>query len=93
VKEQFEEISSRKTTNRNKSDTNWNNDEIATMLDIVNENMEQVEGNFIFNHAGGDRLLPFDNHTLEIIPKRKYFCHSAILYCKGRCYKMLFAKF
>jgi hypothetical protein len=72
VKEQFDKISSRKT-NRNKSGTNWNNDEIATMLDIVNENMEQVEGNFIFNHAGGDVLLPFDNHTLDSIPTRKYF--------------------
>jgi hypothetical protein len=73
VKEQFEETSSHKTTNNNKSGTNSNNDEIAAMLDVVNENMEQVEGNFIFNHAGGDRLLPFDNNTLENIPMRKYF--------------------
>jgi hypothetical protein len=72
VKEQFEGTSSRKTTNRKKPGTNWNNEEIATMLDIANESMEQVEGNFMFKHAGSDRLFPFDYHTLQNIPVRKY---------------------
>jgi hypothetical protein len=89
VREQFEVTSNRsskpsKMPKHNKSGTNWNNEEIATMLGMVNANMEPVEGNFIFNHAGGDRLLPFDNHTMQNIPRSKYsLLYLVIPYYKG----------
>lgn len=75
VYEQFEDIAqtkskSDKKSNRNKS-VNFSNDDISQLLGIVNEYTEQVEGSFSFNFAGGQKFLPFDNHTLQNIPSRK----------------------
>jgi hypothetical protein len=77
VYEQFEETAqikskSDKKSNRNKS-VNFSNDDISKLLGIVNEYTEQVEGSFTFNFAGGQKFLPFDNHTLQNIPSCKYF--------------------
>jgi len=75
VYEQFEDIvqdksKSGKKSNRNKS-VNFSNDDISKLLGIVNEYTEQVEGSFSFNFAGGQKFLPFDNHTLQNIPSGK----------------------
>jgi len=73
--EQFEEITqtkgkSGKKSNRNKS-VNFSIDDISKLLGIVNEYTEQVEGSYTFNFAGGQKFLPFDNHTLQNIPSCK----------------------
>ncbi|PNF34468.1 hypothetical protein B7P43_G11248 [Cryptotermes secundus] len=68
LEEPFTFRTSRKTTNLKKPGTKRNNEETATIPDIANENMEQVEGNFMFFHAGSDRVFPFDYHTLQNIP-------------------------
>lgn len=75
VYEQFEEVAqtkikSDKKSNRNKP-VNFSNDDISKLLGIVNEYTKQVEGSFAFNFAGGQKFLPFDNHTLQNIPSRK----------------------
>jgi hypothetical protein len=88
VKEQFEQISdskkkSSKEPNRNKEGPSWTDDEINELLGIISGKAEQVEGNLVFNLASGRRFLPFDNHTVQNIPKRKYFrCNLGILCCK-----------
>lgn len=75
VNEKFEDVNqtkskSGKKSNRNKS-VNFSNDDIIKLLGIVNEYTEQVEGSIAFNFAGGQKFLPFDNHTLQNIPSRK----------------------
>jgi hypothetical protein len=77
VNRQFEETAqtkskSGKKSNRNKS-VNLSNDDINKLLGIVNKYTEQVEGSIAFNFAGGQKFLPFDNHTLQNIPSRKYY--------------------
>jgi hypothetical protein len=76
VKEQFEEIvqdksKSGKKSHRSKS-VNFSNQDLSKLLGIVNEYRKQVEGSMAFNFAGGERFLPFDNHTLQNIPSCKY---------------------
>jgi hypothetical protein len=75
VNEKFEDVNqtkskSGKKSNRNKS-VNFSNDDIIKLLGIVNEYTVQVEGSIAFNFAGGQKFLPFDNHTLQNIPSRK----------------------
>jgi hypothetical protein len=75
VKEQFEDISNldkKQTRKPNKNKARLNNDELEKLVDIVRENTEQIEGNLLFNLAGSQRFLPFDNHTVENIPRREY---------------------
>lgn len=75
VKEQFEEIAQTKSKSGKKSHrsklVNFSNDDLSKLLGIVHEYTEQVEGSLAFNFAGGQRFLPFDNHTLQNIPSRK----------------------
>ena len=75
VYEQFEEIAQTKSKSGKKSNRNkpvsFSNDDISKLLGIVNEYTEQVEGSFTFNFAGGQKFLPFDNHTLQNIPSCK----------------------
>jgi hypothetical protein len=75
VNKQFEDVAqtkskSGKKSNRNKS-VNFSIDDISKLLGIINEYTEQVEGSIAFNFAGGQKFLPFDNHTLQNIPSRK----------------------
>lgn len=80
MREQFEGRRDQKKKSdkkpHNKGGPNWTDEEIDDMLGIVKEKMEQVEGNFVFNLAGSRRMLPFDNHTVENIPKREYYHYN-----------------
>jgi hypothetical protein len=52
------------------SGQSWNFEELEKMLDIVRDQAEQVEGNIQLTLAGSQTFVPFDNHTLDMIPKR-----------------------
>jgi hypothetical protein len=43
----------------------WNIEELGSLLDIVPDQAEQVEGNIRLKFAGAQRFFAFDNHTLD----------------------------
>jgi hypothetical protein len=47
-----------------------NIEELENMLKIVRDQAEQVEGNIQLTLAGSQTFFPFDNHTLDMIPRR-----------------------
>lgn len=55
------------------SNSDYSFEKIRNMLNLQLEGQEQLEGNFQLPLFGGKRLFTFDNHTIEQLPKRKYF--------------------
>lgn len=78
MKDQFGEWTehwrpSDKKPKHKKGGPNWTDEELDNLLGILKGNMEKVEGSILFNLAGGRRFLPFDDSTVENVPKCKIF--------------------
>jgi hypothetical protein len=59
------------SSRRSSSPQKWNIDDLENLLNIVRDQAEQVEGNMQLPLAGAQRFLPFDNRTVDNIPRRK----------------------
>lgn len=47
----------------------WNTDELESLLKIIRDKAEQVEGNMQFRFAGAQKFFPFDKNWMDSIPK------------------------
>lgn len=61
-----------KKAHSGKGQQNWNAEDLETLLHIVRDQAQQVEGNMQFSLLGMEKLLAIDNHTLDKIPQRMY---------------------
>jgi len=59
-----------KRSHSGKSQQNWNAEDLETLLHIVRDQAQQVEGHMKFSLLGMEKLLAIDNHTLDKIPQR-----------------------
>jgi Mg2+/Co2+ transporter CorB len=73
LKEKFEMSNQEKREKRShsgKGQQNWSAEELETLLHIVRDQAQQVEGNMLFSLLGMEKMLTFDNHTLDKLPQR-----------------------
>jgi hypothetical protein len=58
------------SSRRSSSSLKWNRDELESVLEIIREKAEQLEGNMQLEFAGAQRFFPFDSNNVDRIPKR-----------------------
>jgi hypothetical protein len=59
-----------KRSHSSKSQQNWNAEDLESLLHIVRDQAQQIEGNMQFSFLGLQKFLAIDNHTLDKIPQR-----------------------
>jgi hypothetical protein len=58
------------SSRRSSSQQKWNSEKLQDWLNIIRDKAEQVEGNMQLQFAAAQRFFPFDNNTVDKIPKR-----------------------
>jgi transposase len=60
----------RESSRRSSSWQKWNSEELQSLLNIIRDKAEQLEGNLQLRFAGAQRFFAFDNNAVDKIPKR-----------------------
>jgi hypothetical protein len=58
------------SSRRSSSRQEWKLEELESLLNIIRDKAEQVEGNLQLEFAGAQRFFPFDNNTMDKLPRR-----------------------
>jgi hypothetical protein len=73
LQQKFENDRRQNWDQSSKRSSSWqmlNNEKWESLLNIVRDKAEQLEGNMQLKFAGAERFFPLDKNTVDKIPKR-----------------------